>query len=200
MARFRLRHGSLARAMVTGLLSGLVTSLVSLQVPGSPLAVSPARSLELRGSTFFTRPPWKVDLVSYYTTIWQPWAQYYFTVEVPADAGAALGGLTIQQTRGVDRNFNFSVDRSRAFLGRPRREGSPVPVEVAFDQVARQFTIRFPEPIPPGGTVTVVLKPWNNPAYSDTYMFQVTAYPAGENPSPAPLGFGTLRIYDPDWR
>lgn len=186
--------------MVTGLLSGLVNSLVSLQVPGLPLAVSPARSLELRGSTFFTRPPWKVDLVSYYTTIWQPWAEYYFTVEVPADAGAALGGLTIQQTRGVDRDFNFSVDRSRAFLGRPRREGAPVPVEVAFDQGARQFTIRFPEPIPPGGTVTVVLKPWNNPAYSDTYMFQVTAYPAGENPSPAPLGFGTLRIYDPDWR
>lgn len=196
MVRLRLRHGSLALAMVTGLVSGLASGLV----PGLSIAVAPAHSLELRGSTFFTRPPWKVDLVSYYTTIWQPWAQYYFTVEMPADAGASLGGLTIQQTRGVDTNFNFSVDRTRAFLGRPRREGPAVPVQASFDQAARQFTIRFPEPIPPGGTVTVVLKPWNNPAYSDTYMFQVTAYPAGENPSPAPLGFGTLRIYDPDWR
>jgi hypothetical protein len=182
--------------MVTGLVSGLASGLV----PGLSIAVAPAHSLELRGSTFFTRPPWKVDLVSFYTTIWQPWAQYYFTVEMPVDAGASLGGLTIQQTRGVDTNFNFSVDRTRAFLGRPRREGPAVPVQASFDQAARQFTIRFPEPIPPGGTVTVVLKPWNNPAYSDTYMFQVTAYPAGENPSPAPLGFGTLRIYDPDWR
>lgn len=196
MVRLRLRHGSLALAMVTGLVSGLASGLV----PGLSIAVAPAHSLELRGSTFFTRPPWKVDLVSFYTTIWQPWAQYYFTVEMPADAGASLGGLTIQQTRGVDTNFNFSVDRTRAFLGRPRREGPAVPVQASFDQAARQFTIRFPEPIPPGGTVTVVLKPWNNPAYSDTYMFQVTAYPAGENPSPAPLGFGTLRIYDPDWR
>lgn len=196
MVRLRLRHGSLALAMVTGLVSGLASGLV----PGLSIAVAPAHSLELRGSTFFTRPPWKVDLVSYYTTIWQPWAQYYFTVEMPVDAGASLGGLTIQQTRGVDTNFNFSVDRTRAFLGRPRREGPAVPVQASFDQAARQFTIRFPEPIPPGGTVTVVLKPWNNPAYSDTYMFQVTAYPAGENPSPAPLGFGTLRIYDPDWR
>lgn len=196
MVRLRLRHGSLALAMVTGLVSGLASGLV----PGLSIAVAPAHSLELRGSTFFTRPPWKVDLVSFYTTIWQPWAQYYFTVEMPVDAGASLGGLTIQQTRGVDTNFNFSVDRTRAFLGRPRREGPAVPVQASFDQAARQFTIRFPEPIPPGGTVTVVLKPWNNPAYSDTYMFQVTAYPAGENPSPAPLGFGTLRIYDPDWR
>lgn len=196
MVRPRFRHGSLALAMVSGLVSSLAFGLV----PGFSIAGAPAHSLELRGSTFFTRPPWKVDLVSYYTTVWQPWAQYYFTVEMPADAGASLGGLTIQQTRGVDTNFNFSVDRTRAFLGRPRREGPAVPVQASFDQAARQFTIRFPEPIPPGDTVTVVLKPWNNPAFSDTYMFQVTAYPAGANPSPAPLGFGTLRIYDPDWR
>jgi hypothetical protein len=180
LLRRGVAHGALAVAMVAGIAS--------------------AHGLELQGRTFFTRPPWKVDLVSYYTTVWQPWAQYYFTVELPADAGAALGGLTIQQTRGVDRNFMFNLERTRAFLGRPRREGAPVPVQASFDSAARQFTIRFPEPIAPGGTVTVALKPWNNPAQSDTYMFQVTAYPAGDNPSPAPLGFGTLRIYDPDWR
>jgi hypothetical protein len=33
---------------------------------------------------------------------------------------------------------------------------------------------------------------------ADTYMFAVTAYPAGPNPSPTPLGYGTLRIYMPD--
>ena len=48
--------------------------------------------------------------------------------------------------------------------------------------------------------VTVMLKPWANPSVSDTYMFQVQAFPAGHNPSPASLGFATLRIYDPDWR
>jgi hypothetical protein len=41
-----------------------------------------------------------------------------------------------------------------------------------------------------------MLKPWYNPSQSDTYMFQVTAFPAGPNPSPAPLGYGTLRIYN----
>ena len=43
-------------------------------------------------------------------------------------------------------------------------------------------------------------KPWANPVSADTYLFQVTALPAGPDPVPAPLGFGTLRIYQPDWR
>jgi len=189
-----LRRGSVRVAMALG----LATSLVLQRGPEMPWVGAPAHSLELRGRTFFAKPPWRVDLVSYYNTIGEPWAQYYFTVELPPDAGASLGALTIQQTRGVDRNFNFSVERTRAFLGRPRREGPAVPVEAVFDSSARQFTIRFPEPIAPGATVTVMLKPWNNPGQSDTYMFQVMAFPVGETPSPAPLGFGTLRIYEPD--
>ena len=166
----------------------------------SPVFISAARALELQGSTYFAKAPWKVDLVSYYTSIWQTRAEYYFTLSLDPEAGAALGGLTIQQTRGVDNRFPFFVDRTSAFLGRPRQRGVKVPVEASFDSAARLFTLTFPEPIPAGATLTVVLKPWNNPAFSDTYMFQVTAYPAGPNPSPAPVGFGTLRIYDPDWR
>ena len=158
-----------------------------------------ARALELRGATYFNKPPWNVDLVSYYTTVWQSRAEYYFTISLDPEAGASLGGLTIQQTRGVDTRFPFFVERTSAFLGRPRRQGARVPVEASFESDARRFTLRFPEPVSPGQTVTVVLKPWNNPASSDTYMFQVTAFPAGPNPSPAPVGFGTLRIYDPDW-
>ena len=165
----------------------------------SPGLIPGARALELQGATYFAKAPWKVDLVSYYTTIWQTRPEYYFTLSLDPEAGAALGGLTIQQTRGVDTRFPFFVERTSAFLGRPRREGAKVPVEARFDSAARLFTLTFPEPVPPGATVTVVLKPWNNPAFSDTYMFQVTAYPAGPNPSPAPLGFGTLRIYDLDW-
>ena len=166
----------------------------------SPLAIPAARARELRGATYFSKAPWKVDLVSYYTTIWETRAEYYFTISLDPEAGVALGGLTIQQTRGVDTRFPFFVDRTSAFLGRPRQQGSRVPVQAQFDSAARRFTLTFPEPIQPGSTLTVVLKPWNNPASSDTYMFQVTAYPAGPNPSPTPVGFGTLRIYDPDWR
>ena len=187
----RLRRVALGWALAT-----CVAGIPAL----SPLAIPAARSLELQGATYFSKAPWKVDLVSYYTTVWQTSAEYYFTISLDADAGAALGGLTIQQTRGVDNNFPFFVDRTSAFLGRPRQQGPRVPVQAQFDSAARRFTLTFPEPVAPGATLTVVLKPWNNPSFSDTYMFQVTAYPAGPNPSPAPVGFGTLRIYDPDWR
>jgi hypothetical protein len=175
------------------------TLLASLAV-GFTAAAGPARvaALELRGTTYFAKPPWSVDLISYYTTVWEPWAEYYFTIELAPDAGAPLGALGITQTRGVDRSFPFNLGATRAFLGRPRQAGAPVPVVASFDQDSRTFAVSFPQPVPPGSTLTLMLKPWNNPSMADTYMFAVTAYPAGPNPSPTPLGYGTLRIYMPD--
>ncbi|MEB3307388.1 MAG: DUF2808 domain-containing protein [Cyanobacteriota bacterium] len=175
--------------MASRLLWGTLLGL-TLAVPGAPVGAE-----ELNGSTSFTRPPWSVDLVSYRTTVGDPLAEYYFTVELDPGAGASLGALQIQQTRGVDRQFPFSLQRTHAFLGRPRAEGPAVPVTAEFDQDLRRFQISFPEPIAPGSTVTVVLKPWANPSQADTYMFRVTAFPAGPDPWPTPLGFGTLRIH-----
>ena len=173
----------------------LAGGLLLLEI--SPVASRPptASALELNGTTYFERPPWKVDLLSYSTTVGDPSAEYFFTVELAADAGASLGGLTIQQSRGSDWQFPFLVERTQAFLGRPRQAGAQVPVTASFDSSSRRFSVNFPEPIAPGRTVTVMLKPWHNPSQSDTYLFQVTAFPAGPNPNPTPLGFGTLRIY-----
>ena len=189
--RGRLAAGKLLGRLGFGCLAGGL-------LLGPALVASPppaASALELRGATYFQRPPWKVDLVSYTTTVGDPAAEYFFTVELAADAGASLGELTIQQTRGADWQFPFLVERTQAFLGRPRRAGARVPVTASFDTASRRFSVRFPEPIAPGRTVTVMLKPWYNPSQSDTYMFQVTGFPAGPNPSPVPLGYGTLRIY-----
>ncbi|MEB3264520.1 MAG: DUF2808 domain-containing protein [Synechococcus sp.] len=170
-----------------------MATLLSL---GLPL---PAGALELNGSTVFVRAPWKVDLRSYRTNVFERWAEYYFTLTLPEDAGASLGGLTIQQTRGADWQFPFSAERTKAFLGEPRREGAPIPVEAQFDPDLRRITLRFPEPIPPGSRFTVVLVPWHNPSQADTYLFQVEALPSGERPVPSPVGTATLRIYSADW-
>ncbi len=194
-----LGRGAIALGALLGPLQGLSPGLLTLSPALLPLlAPNPVAAMELRGATYFRRPPWKVDLISYATTVWEPLAEYYFTVELDPGADAALGALTIEQTRGVDRQFPFNVGATRAFLGRPRHEGAAVPVEASFDVDRRRFELRFPEPVAPGTTVTVMLKPWNNPAFADTYMFAVSAYPAGPNPSPAALGYGTLRIYQPD--
>ncbi|CAK6695519.1 DUF2808 domain-containing protein [Synechococcus sp. CBW1107] len=174
--------------------------LVLLSCLACAAVFQPLRSgaVELRGSTVFLRAPWKVDLRSYYTNVFERWAEYYFTLTLAEDAGASLGGLTIQQTRGADWQFPFSPERTRAFLGQPRQGGAPVPVEASFDPSLRRFKLSFPEPIPPGNTITVMIKPWHNPAQADTYMFQVEAIPAGPNPIPSAVGSGTLRIYSID--
>lgn len=171
----------------------LVATLLSL---GLPL---PAGALELKGSTVFVRAPWKVDLRSYLTNVFERRAEYYFTLTLPEDAGASLDGLTIQQTRGADWQFPFSAERTKAFLGEPREEGAPIPVEARFDPDLRRFTLRFPEPVSPGSRFTVVLVPWHNPSQADTYLFQVEALPAGDNPVASPVGTATLRIYSVDW-
>ncbi|WP_225867131.1 DUF2808 domain-containing protein [Cyanobium sp. PCC 7001] len=191
----RLRHPArVLSSIATALLAA--GPLLSTVPPFS----QPGQALELRGATYFQRAPWKVDLVSYNSIVGQPSARYYFTVELPQDAGASLAGLTIRQSRGVDNQFRFSPERTEAFVGRPRQEGQAIAVEASFDQRQREVRVTFPEPVAPGTTLTVMLKPWANPSVSDTYMFQVQAFPAGPNPSPASLGFATLRIYDPDWR
>ncbi len=172
-------------ALVTGV-------LVVTAAPGLP----PVRSMELRGSTYFVKAPWKAELITYYDNTGDPSAQYYLTISLEPQAGASLERLTIQQTRGADWNFPFAPERTRAFLGRPRREGTAVPVRATFAQRERLITVDFPEPVAPGSTVTVVLKPWYNPVTSDTYLFQVTAWPAGPQPVASPIGPATLRIYD----
>lgn len=154
-----------------------------------------ARAVEIRGSTLFVKAPWKVDLISYNTTVGQPQPEYYVTLELDADAGASLGSFSFQQIRGADWQFPFSPQRTYAFLGRPRRQGKPVPVRASWNSSSRTMEVTFPEPVPPGSTITTVLIPWFNPMQSDTYLFQVVAYPSGPNPVGSPVGVGTLRIY-----
>ncbi len=170
----------------------LASSLTLMPAAGLP----PAGALELRGSTYFVKAPWKAELITYYDHTGDPSALYYLTISLDPQAGASLQRLTFQQTRGADWNFPFSPERTRAFLGRPRREGTAVPVQATFSQRERLITMDFPEPVAPGSTVTVVLKPWTNPVTADTYLFQVTAWPAGPQPVASPVGSATLRIYD----
>lgn len=180
--------------LLLGPLLGFPLALAMGALPWVPPA--PALALELRGRTTFTAAPVKVSLRNFYPYAWQAGGEYYFTVVLPAAAGEALGGLRIQQTRGADWSFPFLVERSRAFLGEPRREGAPVPVEARFDAAARRFDIQFPQPVAPGQTLTVALRPVRNPGQADTYLFAVTAFPAGPQPEGAPVGVARLAIYD----
>jgi len=154
-----------------------------------------AQAIELQGRTYFASPPVEPRSTNYHSTAGEALAEYMVTITVPAKAGVGLGGLEIMQTRGVDRNFPFNLERSRAFLGEPRHEKAPWPATIQFDQNLRRFTVTFQQPVPAGQTVTVALKPWTNPMQADTYMFSVMALPAGPEPVAAMTGFVTFPIY-----
>ena len=185
------------RGCAGALRQGLPVVALAALLLGGGLAAS---ALELRGSTFFTRPPWKAELRSFNTNVGEGNVEHYLTIELSPEAGAPLGRLDLQQIRGADTTFLGRLDRVRAFTGRPRREGAAVPVQLRFDPQAGQMQLTFPEPVPPGTTVTVALRTWRNPSVGDTYLFQVVAWPAGANPVASPVGVGTLRIYSPvEW-
>jgi hypothetical protein len=169
----------------------LLTCSSCLLTPGAAPAV------ELRGSTYFQTPPWKLSFRTFYSTVFERGGEYYVTVTLPEQAGAGLGGLDIQQTGGADWTFPYMVSLTRAFLGQPRREGPAVPVEVEFEEDTRRFRIRFPEPPAPGQTVTVALRPVHNPGTPGIYLFSVVAWPAGPDPVSNPVGVGRLSIYSP---
>lgn len=160
------------------------------------LQLTPAGALELRGSTYFVHAPLKAQILSYSTTVWESLPDHYITLTLPEDAGADLGMISVEQIRGSDFSFAYDVGATRAFIGRPRHEGAAVPVQAEFDAGSRRFRLTFPQPVPPGRTLTVVLRPWRNPGTADTYLFQVMAYPAGPSPVASPVGVATLRIYD----
>ena len=169
--------------------------LMALAAPLSPATMA-GRALELNGSTVFVRAPWKAELITYESNAGAAPVSYYLTLRLDPEAGASLGRISVRQTRGADWQFPFSPQLTRAFLGRPRREGKAIPVQASFDGRERLINVTFSEPVPPGETVTVVLRPWTNPQQPDTYLFQVVVWPAGPNPVASPVGTATLRIYE----
>ena len=164
----------------------------------SLLAQGPGWTLELNGQSFFTHPPWRVEFTNYDWHVDTGGPEYYFTVALAENAGAHLGGLVITQTSGSDQTFWIDPKETSAFFGRPRHEGDAIPVEAQFHEQKRSMRVDFPDPPPPGSTLTVVLRPPNNPSLNDIYLFAVEALPAGANPSAAPLGFARMEILD-DW-
>jgi hypothetical protein len=86
--------------------------------PAALVAPPPAAAVDLQGQTWFRTPPWQVIFTSYYSDVNQV-GEYYFTVTLPETACVGLGGLTITQTRGTDRSFNFDLGHAAPSLVGP---------------------------------------------------------------------------------
>ena len=122
-------------------------------------------------------------------------ATYYFTIDLPQNAGEPLQTVLFNQHEGVD-NIRFNLKDTRAFVGTRRRKGENITLgEVTRDKKTQTVTVVFNPPIAPGKTITIGLRPVQNPLTSGVYLFGVKAFPAGEKTAGQFVGYGRLQFY-----
>jgi len=154
-----------------------------------------AQAIQLAdGTVYFAQPPRLLKASTTFNSARAWGATYYFTLQVPSNAGEPLQRLMIQQRQGPD-TVQFDLDDTRAFEADNRDQKFTLG-EIERDRKERSVTLAFDPPIPPGKTVTVGLRPHYNPAVGGVYLFGVTAFPAGEKSHGQFLGFGRLHFYD----
>jgi hypothetical protein len=162
------------------------------------LLTAPSEAVELSdGEKAFEKGPRLIRTAATSINNSSSTAKYQFTINVPEDAGEPLGAVRIKQKEDFD-TVVFKENKTTAFEGDSLAGGSALALAAinAEDSEPGQATVVFDPPIEPGNTVTVSLKPKQNPFTGGVYLFGVTAYPAGENSQGMYLGSGRIAIYD----
>ncbi|MBD2775966.1 DUF2808 domain-containing protein [Iningainema tapete] len=155
-----------------------------------------SQAVQLRdGRVYFVQPPRLVEAVTTYKEIYVWGATYYFTMDLPENAGEPLQKVTFNQHEGVDR-IRFDVKDSYAFVGERSSRGEKLAIkEATSDRKTRTVSLTFDPPVSPGKTITIALKPVQNPTIQGVYLFGVTAFPPGEKAYGQFLGYGRLQFY-----
>ena len=204
--KYRLNHWhGLTQQRLSGLVVALAVGLpfalsplnVTAQEPASNQQNNPATNTPTSTRRYFTAAPRLVRSAATFPTVYTP-SNYFFTVEVPANAGNTLQAIRIVQAESPER-VAFDLGRSYAFIG-TGFEGSPAVglanVGGAAPERPGEVTIAFDPPVQPGQMVTVALSVDRNPATSGVYLFGITAYPTGGSAEQGlPLGYGRITIY-----
>lgn len=146
------------------------------------------------GKVYFIQPPRLLKAVTTFKNVNVPGATYYFTINLPKNAGESLQKVKINQHEGFDR-IRFDLDDSFAFRGRPSNRGERLALNTTSDRELKTVSLKFNPPVSPGETVTIALKPVRNPGTEGVYLFGVTAFPRGENSHGQFLGFGRFHFY-----
>ena len=160
--------------------------------------VVPSQAVQLRdGKVYFEHPPSLVSAATTERRTSDSSAHYYFTLNIPADAGEPLQQVDIAQRDGSIRSrlVQYDAGDSQAFIGTRRDRGDDLTLgENYFDRDTQTLSVVFDPPVPPGTTVTLILHPKRNPRRDGTYLFGVTAYPPGVNAYGQFLGYGRLQF------
>jgi len=173
--------------------ASLLITPLTVTLPTSRLAGEPFHE-----RTFFEAAPSLENVRTTMNDAHIRGATYYFTISLPADAGASLGEIIIKQ-RGGMHDIPLLLDETTAFIGTSQDKQDPLSLS-EVSQIDDNRTIRaaFDPPVEPGTTFTLGLTPQRNPSSGGVYQFGVTVVPDGETPEPFPLGLGRLQFYEQD--
>ncbi|MBL1209742.1 DUF2808 domain-containing protein [Geminocystis sp. GBBB08] len=145
--------------------------------------------------TFFTgQPPVFVGVHTPDSTIAWPNAHYYFTFTLPPNAGESIGQVTIQQQQSPEM-IALNVANTYAFIGTQGNKGQGLTTQASSLSQGTGVNVIFNPPVPPGTTFTVRLEAFRNPGLDTTYLYNVTVFPSGSNPTAFPIGVGQLSFY-----
>lgn len=162
---------------------------------GIGVTVDLAQAIQLRdGTVYFVQPPDLVEATTTFKSVNVWGATYYFTINLPENAGEPLQRVTITQREGTD-NIRFDLEDSRAFVGTRSNKGARLTLSSVTRDPEKTVSVVFAPPVTPGQTITIGLRPVYNPRFSGVYLFGVTAFPVGEKSHGQFLGFGRFHFY-----
>jgi Protein of unknown function (DUF2808) len=107
---------------------------------------------------------------------------YAVRIQLPADAGAALEAVQIRQPE-PEQALDFALSQTTAFQNTAfqdtARSDRSIPIQSVEQIDPGQIQITFVQPIQPGTSLTILLKPRHLPTGSNQYPLIVSALPVG---------------------
>lgn len=183
----------ISKIMRVATLFGITLSL-AISIAG--VAVTVTQAVQLRdGTVYFVEPPKLVKATTTYNDVNILGGTYYFTINVPENAGESLQKVTIAQKEGAE-DIDYNLNDTRAFVGTSNRKETRLKLgPVTNERKTRTISVNFDPPVTPGQIITIALRPVNNPSFSGVYLLGVTAFPVGEKSHGQFLGFGRFQFY-----
>ena len=173
---------------------------IAMPVAGWAIALSnminlPAQGVQTSdGTVAFEAGLLLVDAYTTFSGVRVRQARYYFDLELPDDIGEPLQKVVINQRSGGDE-IKFNPEKTRVYLGNHRDKEDAIEAITTKNEATEAITVQFDQPISPGNSITIGLKPRSNPDYGGVYLFGVTAFPRGEKARGMYLGAGRLHFY-----
>lgn len=167
-------------------------ALAATIMPGMPTAAVQLAN----GTVYFVQPPRLLGAVTTQNATNILGATYYFTLDLPASAGEPLQRVEITQRNRSDI-LRFALEETEAYAKDAAGKETKLTVSATQpDLDTGTISLTFQPAVAPGQTVTLGLRPWQNPDFGGVYLFGVTAFPPGEKSHGQFLGFGRLHFYD----